>query len=132
MSNFTIKHLFDDLDNSATGRVPQGTVEEARFGRKAIESEHLGVSYFRFSPDGRSPFGHRHGEQEEVYLVLAGSGRIRLDEQLRDLRKWDLVRVAPSVARGFEAGPDGLELLAVGSDRPEGGDGEVINDFWED
>jgi mannose-6-phosphate isomerase-like protein (cupin superfamily) len=131
MSNFTIKNLFDDLDNSATGRMPDSSVEEARFGRTALDSEHLGVSYFRYAASGRAPFGHRHGEQEEVYLVLSGSGSVRLDDELRDVRRWDLVRVAPSVARAFEAGPDGLEVLAIGSDRPEGGDGEVIHDFWE-
>jgi len=132
MSDFTIKNLFDDLDNAATGRMAEGTVLDARFGRGALESVHLGVSYFRYAPGGRAPFGHSHGEQEEVYVILDGSGRVRLGDEFRDLRKWDLVRVAPSTVRGFEAGPDGLEMLAVGSDRPEGGDGNMVNDFWND
>jgi mannose-6-phosphate isomerase-like protein (cupin superfamily) len=130
MSDFTIKNLFDDLDNAAAGRMPEGSVDDARFGRAPIESEHLGVSYFHYVPDGRAPFGHRHGEQEEVYLVLSGSGRVHLEDQVREVRKWDLVRVSPNVTRAFEAGPQGLGILAVGSDRPEGGDAEMINDFW--
>jgi mannose-6-phosphate isomerase-like protein (cupin superfamily) len=80
----------------------------------------------------RSPVGHRHREQEEAYVVVSGSGRLRLDDAIIDLRPWDVVRVAPQVTRAFEGGPDGLELIAIGSDRPEGGDGERVPDFWTD
>lgn len=65
-------------------------------------------------------------------MVVGGSGRMRLDDEIIELRQWDAVRVAPSVVRGFEGGPDGLELIAVGADRPEGGDGEQVENFWED
>jgi len=74
--------------------------------------------------------GHRHEVQEGAYLVLGGSGRIKLDDDVLDLRKWDVVRVAPSVVRGFDAGPDGLELIAIGGSKPEGGDGERVDDRW--
>ena len=131
MSDFTIKNFKDDIDDSAAARDPAGNVE-ARFGRSHVESEHLGVSYFRYAPNFRSPFGHRHREQEEAYVVVTGSGKVRLDDEIRDIRQWDLVRVAPQVARAFEAGPDGLELIAVGNDRPEGGDGELLPEFWTD
>ena len=102
----------------------------ARFGRSHIGSEHLGVSYFRYAPGFRSPLGHRHREQEEAYVVVGGSGRAKLDDEIHDVKQWDVVRVAPPTVRAFEAGPDGLELIVVGSDRPEGGDGERIEDFW--
>jgi uncharacterized cupin superfamily protein len=102
----------------------------ARFGRSQLDSEHLGVSYFRYGPGYRSAMGHRHREQEEAYVVVSGSGRVKLDDEIRDLKQWDVVRVAPPTARAFEGGPDGLEIIAVGSDRPEGGDGERIEDFW--
>ena len=105
---------------------------EARFGRSHLDSQHLGVSYFRYAPGFRVPFGHRHREQEEAYVVLGGSGRVRLEDEVIELKQFDVLRVAPEVARGFEAGPEGLELLAVGNDRPEGGDGEMIQDFWTD
>ncbi len=130
MSNYAIKNFKDDIEDSAAAR-SEGKVE-ARFGRSQIDSEHLGISYFRYAPGFRSPFGHRHREQEEAYVVVSGSGRVRLDDEVKELRQWDLVRVAPGVARAFEAGPDGLELIAVGNDRPEGGDGEMIQDFWTD
>jgi quercetin dioxygenase-like cupin family protein len=103
---------------------------EARFGRKHLDSEHLGVSYFRYAPKFRSPVGHRHREQEEAYVVVAGSGRVLLDGEVREVRMWDVVRVAPTVVRAFEAGPDGLELIAVGGPKPEGGDGVQSEAPW--
>jgi mannose-6-phosphate isomerase-like protein (cupin superfamily) len=94
---------------------------DAHFGRKHLDSEHLGVSHFRAGPGFRSEKGHSHREQEEVYIVVAGSGRIKLGQEIVELRPWDAGRVAPATVRSLEAGPDGLEFIAVGSDRPEGG-----------
>jgi len=128
MTDFAIKNL-KEIDDSAADRGPD---IEARFARKHLGSEHLGVTYFRYGPGYRSPFGHRHREQEEAYVVISGSGRVRLDDQVLELRPWDVLRVAPRVVRSFEGGPDGLELVAIGSDRPEGGDGEMIPDHWSD
>jgi quercetin dioxygenase-like cupin family protein len=105
---------------------------EARFARKHLDSEHLGVSYFRYGPGIKPPYGHRHREQEEAYVVVGGSGRVRLDDEVVELRQWDVIRCAPRVVRAFEGGPDGLELIAIGADRPEGGDGELVHDFWTD
>jgi mannose-6-phosphate isomerase-like protein (cupin superfamily) len=131
MSDYTIKNFMVDIEDSAARRRPDRAIE-ARFARGQIESDHLGVSHFRYAPGYRPPFGHRHREQEEVYVIVSGSGRIRLDDDIRDVRQWDVIRVAPRVARLFEAGPDGLELIAIGNDRPEGGDGEMLPEFWND
>jgi len=128
VSDFTVKNLME-IENAAAESTPE---LEARFARKHLESEHLGVSYFRYPPGFRSPFGHSHREQEEAYVVIGGSGRIKLDEEIIELRRWDIVRVAPHVVRGFEGGPDGLEIIAVGADRPEGGDGVPVSDWWTD
>jgi mannose-6-phosphate isomerase-like protein (cupin superfamily) len=128
VTDFTIKNL-KDVEDAAASR---GSDVEARFGRKHLESQHLGVSYFRYAPGFRTPYGHRHREQEEAYVVVGGSGRIRLDDEIVELRQWDAVRVAPGVVRAFEGGPEGLELIAVGADRPAGGDGEMVQDFWTD
>jgi mannose-6-phosphate isomerase-like protein (cupin superfamily) len=126
--DFTIRNL-KALDDSAAGR---GVEVEARFGRSHLDSEHLGVSYFRYGPGYKAPFGHRHREQEEAYVVVSGSGRIKLDDEVIELRQWDAVRVAPGVVRAFAGGPEGLELIAIGADRPEGGDGEMVQEFWPD
>jgi mannose-6-phosphate isomerase-like protein (cupin superfamily) len=128
MTDFTIKNL-KEVDNSAAERGPD---LEARFGRKHLDSEHLGISYFRYGPNFRTSFGHRHHEQEEAYVVVGGSGRMKLDDQVVELQQWDAIRVAPHVVRAFEGGPEGLELVAIGADRPEGGDGEMVHDFWPD
>jgi mannose-6-phosphate isomerase-like protein (cupin superfamily) len=126
LPGYAIVNLME-LENGAR---EGGPTLEARFARSAIESEHIGVSHFRYAPGRRSNRGHSHTEQEEVYVVLSGSGRVKLDDELADVRPWDVVRVAPGTFRGFAAGPEGLELLAIGSDRPEGGDGVQSDDDW--
>jgi mannose-6-phosphate isomerase-like protein (cupin superfamily) len=128
VSDYTIKNL-KDVEDVAGARVPQ---IEGRFARKHLDSRELGVSYFRYAPDFRSTIGHHHREQEEVYIVTAGSGRIKLDDEIAQLRQWDVVRVAPEVTRAFESGPDGLEILAVGGARPPEGDGVALSDWWTD
>jgi len=98
--------------------------------RQALAAERTGVSFFRLLPGKRSPFTHRHTDAEEVYVVLGGSGRVKLDGELLDVGPLDCIRVAPTTARAFEAGPDGLEFLAFGAHHP--GDGEPVQDPWTD
>ncbi len=126
MSDYAIVNL-KDIEDSAGERAPG---VEARFARKHIDSEHLGVTYIRYEAGVRSPMAHSHREQEEAYVVIAGSGRVRLDDEIREVRQWDVVRVSPATIRAFEAGADGLEIIAVGSDRPEGGDGVAAETAW--
>jgi quercetin dioxygenase-like cupin family protein len=116
-----------DVDNSLEGRI-EGL--EGRFGRTPMGSRDIGVSHWRYAPDFRSPGGHRHREQEEAYLVVSGSGRVLLDGEVFELREWDLVRVSPEVVRAFAAGPDGMEIVAVGGPKPEDGDGEQAEVTW--
>ena len=103
---------------------------EARFGRSATDAKQGGFSYQKLAPDFRQPFGHRHEDQEEFYVVLSGSGKVTLGNDTQELKQWDVIRVAPAVARGFESGPDGLEFLAFGAG--ETGDAEMLESFWED
>jgi uncharacterized cupin superfamily protein len=129
VADYTHLNLKEDVDNAAEkfGLAPDF---EARFGRNALGLEGGGFSYQRFAPSLRGSVAHRHERQEEAYVVVAGGGRVKLDDEIRELRQWDAVRVAPSVARAFEAGPQGLELLAIGFS--EGGDAEMVDDFWGD
>lgn len=126
MTDYAIINL-KDIEDSAGERAPG---VEARFARKHIDSEHLGVTYIRYEAGVRSPMAHSHREQEEAYVVIAGSGRVRLDDEIREVRQWDVVRVSPATIRAFEAGADGLEIIAIGSDRPEGGDGVAAETAW--
>jgi mannose-6-phosphate isomerase-like protein (cupin superfamily) len=128
MSDYAIVNLLE-IDDSVDGRVPG---LEGRFSRKLLESRDLGVSHWRYAPDTRNEGGHSHREQEEAYVVVSGSGRVRLGDDVRDVRQWDVIRVAPEVVRSFESGSDGLELIAIGGPKPEGGDGVRSDAPWPD
>jgi len=116
-----------EVEDSVKGRA-EGI--EGRFGRGPMGARDIGVSHWRYAPGFRSPVGHKHREQEEAYLVIQGSGEVLLDGEVSALRQWDLVRVSPAVVRAFAAGPDGMEIVAVGGPKPEGGDGETAPVTW--
>ena len=111
MPDYT-KTNFDEIETGRPGPV------DGRMARKHLDSKELGVSRFRYEPNFQSPFGHRHGTQEEAYVVAEGSGRMRLDDEVIEIAQWDVIRVAPEVTRAFAAGPDGLTLICVGGERP--------------
>ena len=125
MSDWTKKN-FDDLRDLSPADIPM----QWRFARDALGSPELGVSRFTYEPGARMPWGHRHKVQEEIYVVVRGSGRARLDDEEIELRTWDALRVSPSVIRSFEAGSDGLELICIGGRKPKGPDSERFPDFW--
>ncbi|HXF30544.1 MAG TPA: cupin domain-containing protein [Solirubrobacterales bacterium] len=106
---------------------------EFRAATKALELERSGLTYQRVPPDYRFPYGHTHETQEEVYVVVGGSGRMAIDDEVIELRQWDAVRVPPGSWRGYEAGSEGLELLVIGApnlgDDPRG-DVEGTRDWW--
>ena len=129
MADWTLRNLREDVDNAAE-QYGMGPDLETRFGRKPLEVEGGGFSYQRMAPNYVLPFGHRHANQEEVYVVLAGSGRAKLDGEVHELKQWDAVRVPPEVTRGFAAGPDGMELFVIGFG--EGGDTEMFQGYWDD
>jgi mannose-6-phosphate isomerase-like protein (cupin superfamily) len=116
-----------EVDDAAPGN-DFGSYWEARVAREALDAEQTGVTHFRLRPGKRSPFAHRHAHAEEVYVILGGSGQIKLDDQCFDVRPLDAIRVAPVTVRAFEAGPEGLEFLAVGPHH--GSDGELVDDPW--
>jgi len=124
MSSYAVKNLME-IDP-----VGDESSVELRFSRKFIDSEQLGVTLERIAPNFSATDGHKHEVQEEAYVVIEGSGTIKLDDERIEINKWDVVRVAPEVTRGFEAGPDGLTLIAVGGSKPEGGDGVIEKGRW--
>jgi len=128
MTDYAIVNLLE-IDDSVEGRVPG---LQGRFSRKYLDSRDLGISHWRYAPNTRNPGGHSHREQEEAYVVVAGSGRVRLGDEVRDIAQWDVIRVAPAVVRAFESGPDGLDLIAVGGPKPQEGDGVRSDSPWPD
>jgi mannose-6-phosphate isomerase-like protein (cupin superfamily) len=124
--DYTIRNLADVDDAAPPNGL--GDIWEARVARTALAAEQTGVTFFRLKPGRRSAFSHRHEEAEEVYVVLRGSGRVRLDDEVVEVGPLDAVRVSPRVVRAFEADADGLDFLAFGQHHP--GDGELVEDGW--
>lgn len=125
---YTLKKLIDVEDSAASFGFSE--FQEARFAKDDLEAENTGVSHHRLKAGKRQPFAHKHDGAEEVYVVLSGSGRVKLDDEIVEIETRDAIRVAPGVIRAFESGSDGLELLAVGPRHD--GDGELIQDWWTD
>jgi mannose-6-phosphate isomerase-like protein (cupin superfamily) len=127
MADYTHMNLKEDVENASEkfGLAPD---MEARFARNPMDLEGGGFSYQKLAPNFRPPAAHRHKTQEEVYVVIAGSGRVKIEHEIRELRQWDAIRFPPGTARAFEGGPAGMELLAIGFG--EGGDAEMLEDFW--
>jgi quercetin dioxygenase-like cupin family protein len=131
MHAYTRLNLRADVEDQAArfGIAPN---LEFRVARGPLELERSGVSYLRVAPGFRVPFGHRHAEQEEVYVLLEGSARLRLDDDVVELRPWDAVRIAKETVRGLEGGPDGATLLLYGAPATPGNDAELLQGWWTD
>jgi quinol monooxygenase YgiN len=125
-AGFTIVNL-ESVDDMAP-KFGLADMGESRFAREDLGALDTGVSHQRLRPHRRQGFGHRHDRAEEVYVVLEGSGQVRIDDGIHEVSKLDAIRVAPGSTRAFEAGPDGLELLAFGPHFK--GDVEMLPEFW--
>jgi mannose-6-phosphate isomerase-like protein (cupin superfamily) len=128
VSDYSIKNLREAEDQAA--KFGFGEMQEARFPREDVGAEATGLGYIVVRPGRRQPFAHHHQEAEEIYVVLSGSGRLKLDDEIVEVRPMDAIRISPPVTRMFEAGPDGLELLVFGAHHPR--DAQIVEDFWVD
>ena len=126
--SYAKKNLREVKDSAAEHGLSER--QEARFPRMELGAEQTGMNFLTVKPGQREAFAHRHRTAEEIYVVLGGSGRVKLDDDLVDLAPLDAVRVSPGTTRTFEGGPDGLEVLVVGPHVE--GDGEMVQDFWAD
>lgn len=130
MADHTVVNLKEVEDQAPKFGLSPGL--ESRFARVPLELENSGISYFRIAPNFRQPFGHRHERQEEVYALVSGSARAKVEGEIVDLRAWDALRVSPETARAFEAGTEGAEILAFGAPNTENLDAEPLPDWWTD
>jgi mannose-6-phosphate isomerase-like protein (cupin superfamily) len=129
MGTYTKKNLRDVENQAPKFDMPKEM--EARFARSAIGGETLGLSLFTLAPNFRIPFGHKHSGQEEVYVVVRGSARVKVDDDVVELGQWDAIRFGNDTMRNMEAGPDGVEYLAFGAgDDPR--DAEMAPGWWSD
>jgi len=130
MAGYTIQNLKEVEDQAPKfGLSPD---LESRMARVPLEMEHSGISYQRLAPNFRVPFGHRHKTQEEVYVVLKGSLRAKVEGDVLELKQWDALRVDKDTMRSFEGGPEGAEILAIGAPNTGPGDADMVQDWWSD
>lgn len=133
MSDYTKVNLKDEVKDSAPdfGFAPD---LEAHFATRDLGLENSGVSYQKLAPGFRIPFGHTHEQQEELYVLVSGAARLKLDDEVLELRQWDAVRIPAGTMRGLEAGPDGAELVAFGAPNTgkPGSDTEMQQGWWGD
>jgi mannose-6-phosphate isomerase-like protein (cupin superfamily) len=129
---FTLRNIKEDLED--IGPQFDGAPDlEFRAATAALGLSESGLSYQRVPPGCRFPYGHTHKKQEEIYVVVRGGGRMKLDDEIVQLKEWDAVRVPPGTWRGYEAGSEGLEILVVAApnlDQREDVDGR--RDWWAD
>ena len=129
MSDYTKINLKDDVNNAAAD-FGMGEHLETRFARKALGLEQFGFSYQKMQPNFRQPFGHVHKEQEEAYVMLEGSGRAKVEDDIVELGQWDVLHVPAGKTRAFESGGDGLAFIAIGGNPT--GDADMIENWWTD
>lgn len=129
MADYTLINL-DELENMAAKFGKKGY--EARFATKPLQLEESGLGYQKLEPGHRLDFGHKHEAQEEVFVVLNGSGRAKLNDEIIDVKKMDAIRIPKDTMRGFEAGRDGIELLIFGAPHTDNNDAVLERGWWQD
>jgi mannose-6-phosphate isomerase-like protein (cupin superfamily) len=129
MADYTVVNLKRDVEDMAP-KFELAPGLESRFARVPLGLANSGASYFKIAPGFRVPFGHRHSEQEEVYVVVSGGVRLKLDDDVVELGQWDMVRIAPGLWRGMEGGSEGAELIAFGAPNTENKDIEMERGWW--
>jgi uncharacterized cupin superfamily protein len=131
MAGYTKLNLKEEVEDQGPNFGYEGKIE-ARMARVPLELEHSGVSYLRLAPGFRIPWGHTHKTQEEIYVLVGGSLRAKLDDEIVEVRPFDAVRVHTNTMRGFEAGSDGAEMIAIGAPHTGPGDAETVDGWWDD
>ena len=129
MAGYTKLNLKSDVEDQAP-KFEMSPNLEFRMAGGPLESEESALSYLRVAPGFRLPFGHRHSEQEEIYLLVGGSAQLKLDDEIVDLEPWDTVRIAKDTVRNLEAGDDGAELVLFGAPKADSGDAKMLQGWW--
>jgi mannose-6-phosphate isomerase-like protein (cupin superfamily) len=130
MSDYTHLNLKDVEDQAPKFGISPDL--EFRMARVGLGLEHSGLSYLRIAPGFRLPFGHKHKNQEEVYVLVGGSARMKIEDEIKELKQWDAVRVHKDTMRALEGGNEGAELLVIGAPNTGPGDAETVQGWWSD
>jgi mannose-6-phosphate isomerase-like protein (cupin superfamily) len=130
MSDYTIVNLGDVENVAPKFQMPEGM--DVRFPKSHLDCTTCGVGVEKLPPGVRQPFGHTHSRQEEIYVIAEGSGRIKLDDEIHELRPWDILRIGPGVMRNIEGGSEGITIIAFGAPISDENDGEIVHGWWTD
>jgi mannose-6-phosphate isomerase-like protein (cupin superfamily) len=131
MADYTKLNLKEDVEDQAPN-YDMSPQLEFRTARVPLETENAAISYLRVAPNFRLPFGHTHDEQEEVYVLVGGSARIKLDEEVLELRPFDAIRIHRETMRNLEGGPEGAELILYGAPNAGPADAQMSPGWWSD
>jgi mannose-6-phosphate isomerase-like protein (cupin superfamily) len=131
MADYTKLNLRKQVDDQAP-KFDMSPEMEYRPARVDLDLQNSGVSFFKLEPGFRVPFGHTHKEQEEVYIMLDGSARLKLDDEILELEPWDAVRISKETMRNLEGGPEGATVLLFGAPNAGSGDAQMEQGWWTD
>jgi mannose-6-phosphate isomerase-like protein (cupin superfamily) len=131
MAGYSVQNL-KEVENQGVGFGLDPNEMELRMAKDPLECANAGVSYLKLGPGYRAPFGHTHKQQEEIYVLITGSARMKVGDDVIDLKPFTAVRVAPDTPRSYEGGSDGAELIAIGAPRTGPGDGDITPGWWSD
>jgi mannose-6-phosphate isomerase-like protein (cupin superfamily) len=131
MANYTALNL-KEVENQGPNFGVDEKDLQLRMARVPLNCQNSGLSYLRLGPGWRMPYGHTHKQQEEIYVLVSGSARMKLDDDIVEVEPWTAVRIAPETMRAVEAGPDGAEMIAIGAPSTGPGDGDVVPGWWSD
>lgn len=131
MAGYTVQNL-KEIENQGVHFGLDPSDMELRMAKDPLECANAGISYLKLGPGYRAPFGHTHKQQEEIYILISGSARLKLDDDIIEMKPFTAVRIAQDTMRCYEAGPDGAELIAIGAPKTGPGDGDITPDWWSD
>jgi mannose-6-phosphate isomerase-like protein (cupin superfamily) len=131
MSGYTVKNLKEIENQGVKFGLDEGDIE-VRMAKDPLECSGCGITYMRLASGFRSPHGHAHKTQEEIYVLVSGSARMKVGDDIVELQPFTAVRVSPEAMRGYEGGPEGAELIVIGTPRTGGGDADMQPDWWTD
>ncbi len=129
MTGYTVQNL-RKVENQGENFGLDPSELQLRMAKDPLDCEHSGLSYLKLGPGYRAPFGHKHKEQEEIYVLVSGSATMKFEDEAIELEPFSAVRVAADTMRGYEGGPDGAELIVIGSPRTGSGDAEAVQGWW--
>jgi mannose-6-phosphate isomerase-like protein (cupin superfamily) len=131
VAGHTVKNLKEIENQGVKFGLDENDIQ-LRMAKDPLETENCGISYVRLGSGWRTPFGHTHKTQEEIYILVNGSARMKIEDEIVDLKPFTAVRVSPATMRSYEGGPEGAELIVIGTPKTGPGDADTVQGWWSD